>query len=104
MSQKRYSYGALISAAIGSFVLAAIIFHAPVIAPVLATNTSPGDGRPFSFSSIARKTMPVVVNISTTTQRPGRTGPGGAFGGRVPFEGFYNRFFVVGVPSDAPQR
>src|SRR3990172_6273580 len=104
MSQKRYSFGALISAAIGSFVLAAIIFHTPVIAPVLATNTPSSDGRPLSFSSIARKTMPVVVNISTTTQRPGRTGPGGAFGGLDPLEDFYNRFFGEVVPREAPQR
>ncbi|MBI2349939.1 MAG: DegQ family serine endoprotease [Deltaproteobacteria bacterium] len=104
MSQKRYSFGALISAAIGSFVLAVIIFHTPVIAPVLATNTPSGDGRPLSFSSVARKTMPVVVNISTTTQRPGRTGPGGAFGGLDPLEDFYNRFFGEVVPREAPQR
>ena len=45
MSQKRYSYGALISAAIGSFVLAGIIFHPPGVSPGLATKNLPRAGR-----------------------------------------------------------
>lgn len=105
MSQrKKYSLAALIMAALGSFFLAAVLFHAPVTSPVMATNTVPGDGRPPSFSSIARKTMLVVVNISTTTQRGSRTGPGGAFGGLDPFEDFFNRFFGEVVPKEVPQR
>jgi len=42
-------------------------------------------GRPPSFAAVARKTMPVVVNISTTAQRPVRSGD--------PIEEFFNRFF-----------
>ena len=104
MSQKRYSLGALISAAIGSFVLSAALFHASSDPPVLATSALPGDSRPPSFAAIARKTMPVVVNISTTSQRSPRTGPGGSFGGLDPLEDFFNRFFGEAVPRETPQR
>ncbi len=104
MSQKRYSLGALISAAIGSFVLSAALFHASGDPLVLATSALPGDGRPPSFAAIARKTMPVVVNISTTSQRSSRTGPGGSFGGLDPLEDFFNRFFGETVPRETPQR
>ncbi|MBI4488416.1 MAG: DegQ family serine endoprotease [Deltaproteobacteria bacterium] len=110
MSQGKFSWGALASAAIGSFVLAVLLFHSPAPSPVMAINTLPGDlsasqtgGRPSSFSSVARKAMPVVVNISTTQRIP-RTGPGGAFGGLDPFEEFFNRFFGEGVPRETPQR
>jgi serine protease Do len=101
MLQKRYSLGALGSATIGSFVLASILLYRPVISPVMAVNTVPGAGRPLSFSSIARKAMPVVVNVSTATQRPARTSPGG---GLDPFEEFFNRFFGEAVPRETPQR
>ena len=104
MSQKKYSLGALASAAIGSFVLAAIFFHTPLTSPLMAVSTLPGDRHPSSFSSIARKTMPVVVNISTTSQRAPRTGQSGPFGGLDPFEEFFNRFFGEAVPREAPQR
>jgi len=104
MSRKKYSLGALVSATIGAFVLAALLFHTPMTSPVMATDAPAVDGRPLSFSAIARKTMPVVVNISTTTQRGSRTGPGGAFGGLDPFEDFFNRFFGEAVPKEVPQR
>lgn len=103
MSQKRYSLRVLISAAIGSFALAAVFFHAPASAPVMATHTVPGAGRPLSFSAIARKAMPVVVNISTTLQKGSRSGAG-AFGSLDPFEDFFNRFFGEAVPKETPQR
>jgi serine protease Do len=45
------------------------------------------EGRPLSFASIAKKTMPIVVNISTTTQRAARGGS------NDPLEEFFGRFF-----------
>ncbi|HEY5600054.1 MAG TPA: trypsin-like peptidase domain-containing protein, partial [Candidatus Manganitrophaceae bacterium] len=104
MSQKRYSSGALITAAIGSFVLSAALFHASSDPLVLATSALPGDSRPRSFAAVARKTMPVVVNISTTSQRGSRTGSGSSFGGLDPLEDFFNRFFGETVPRETPQR
>lgn len=103
MSRRKYSLGTLLSASLGSFVLAAVFFHAPTSLPVMATNVVPGDARLPSFSAVARKTMPVVVNISTTMQKGSRLGPG-PFGGMDPFEDFFNRFFGEGIPREAPLR
>jgi serine protease Do len=91
MSKYRYLATASALAVIGSFFLGALLLSAPMIPPVLATSALPGDGRPSSFSAAARKTMPVVVNVSTT-QKTFRTGSG-AFGGLDPFEEFFSRFF-----------
>jgi serine protease Do len=55
-------------------------------------------GRPPSFAAIAKKTMPVVVNISTTTQRPPRSGS------NDPIEEFFNRFFGEASPRENNQR
>jgi serine protease Do len=52
--------------------------------------------RPPSFAAVAKKTMPVVVNISTTSQRPARSGD--------PIEEFFNRFFGEGAPRENNQR
>lgn len=73
MWPRKYSLGALAAAAIGSFFFAAILFHTSVSSPVMAVHFPPSDSRPLSLSSIARKAMPVVVNISTAAQRPPRT-------------------------------
>jgi serine protease Do len=50
--------------------------------------------RPPSFAAIAKKTMPVVVNISTASQRPPRSGS------NDPIEDFFNRFFGESAPRD----
>lgn len=50
--------------------------------------------RPPSFAAIAKKTMPVVVNISTVSQRSSRSGS------NDPIEDFFNRFFGESVPRD----
>ncbi len=55
------------------------------------------ENRPPSFAAIAKKAMPVVVNISTTTQRSGR-------GGNDPIEEFFNRFFGESPPRENSQR
>jgi len=50
--------------------------------------------RPPSFAAIAKKTMPVVVNISTISQRSSRSGS------NDPIEDFFNRFFGESAPRD----
>ncbi|HEY3168175.1 MAG TPA: peptidase, partial [Candidatus Binatia bacterium] len=54
--------------------------------------------RPPSFAAIAKKTMPVVVNISTSSQRSGRSGS------NDPIEDFFNRFFGETIPKESTQR
>jgi serine protease Do len=56
------------------------------------------DGRPRSFSAIAKKTMPVVVNISTTAQRSPRSGS------NDPIDEFFGRFFGDAQPRENSQR
>ena len=55
-------------------------------------------GRPPSFAVIAKRTMPVVVNISTTTQRASRAASSD------PIEEFFNRFFGEAAPRENNQR
>ena len=54
--------------------------------------------RPPSFASIAKKTTPVVVNISTLTQRTARSGS------NDPIEDFFNRFFGESAPRENNSR
>jgi len=64
-----------------------------------AASTAALDGsRPPSFAAIAKKTMPVVVNISTTSQRSPRSGS------NDPIEDFFNRFFGETPPKENNQR
>jgi serine protease Do len=53
--------------------------------------------RPPSFSAIAKKTMPVVVNISTTEQRSPRSS-------NDPIDEFFSRFFGDAQPRENSQR
>jgi serine protease Do len=53
--------------------------------------------RPPSFAAIAKKTMPFVVNISTTSQRPRSSS-------NDPIEEFFNRFFGEAAPRENNQR
>jgi len=55
--------------------------------------------RPPSFAAIAKRTMPVVVNISTTSQRSMRSS-----GSHDPIEEFFNRFFGEAAPKENNQR
>jgi serine protease Do len=55
------------------------------------------DNRPPSFSAIAKKTMPVVVNISTTAQRSPRSP-------NDPIDEFFSRFFGDAQPRENSQR
>ena len=54
--------------------------------------------RPPSFAAIAKKTMPVVVNISTSLQRSARSGS------NDPIDDFFNRFFGETIPRESNQR
>ncbi len=54
--------------------------------------------RPPSFAAIAKRTMPVVVNISTTWQRSVRSGS------NDPIEDFFSRFFGEALPRENNQR
>jgi serine protease Do len=56
------------------------------------------ENRPPSFAAIAKKTMPVVVNVSTMSQRIGRGGP------NDPVEEFFSRFFGESPPRESSQR
>jgi serine protease Do len=52
------------------------------------------NSRPPSFAAIAKKATPVVVNISTSSQRPARAGS------NDPIEEFFNRFFGETTPRE----
>src|SRR3990172_5254824 len=71
------------------------IVSVPVVA---AAGLAALENRPPSFEVIDKKTMPVVVNISTTTQRSGRGGS------NDPIEEFFNRFFGETPPRENSQR
>jgi serine protease Do len=62
-----------------------------------AANLAALDNRPPSFSAIAKKTMPVVVNISTTAQRSPRSS-------NDPIDEFFSRFFGDAQPRENSQR
>jgi serine protease Do len=74
-------------------------FPQPVatVPAAVAASVAALENRPPSFAAIAKKAMPVVVNISTTTQRSGR-------GGNDPIEEFFNRFFGESPPRENSQR
>ena len=73
------------------FVMLSFAGAAPVGAASLAALDA---NRPPSFAAIAKKTMPVVVNISTTSQRSPRSGS------NDPIEDFFNRFFGETAPRE----
>src|ERR671919_1587389 len=86
-AQFKYCLGALILSSV------AIAAHAGA-ASLAALDAT----RPPSFSAIAKKTMPVVVNISTSSQRSARSGS------NDPIEDFFNRFFGETIPRESTQR
>jgi serine protease Do len=78
-------------------------FGAPEIQMAAAVSSSDSAKTPLSFSDLAEKVKPAVVNISTTKTFKGQGGLGSPFG-RSPFNGpfgddFFDRFF-----GDLPQR
>jgi serine protease Do len=69
-----------------------------------AVAVSPSDGStPASFSDLAERVKPAVVNISTTKTFKGRSGLGTPFG-RSPFSGHFGDDFFERFFGDIPQR
>jgi serine protease Do len=78
--------------------LPAIAAQSNWLSSAAAANIAALENRPPSFATIAKRTMPVVVNISTTAQRVPRGGSGD------PIDEFFNRFFGESQPRDNSQR
>jgi serine protease Do len=78
--------------------LPAIAAQSNWLSSAAAANIAALENRPPSFATIAKRTMPVVVNISTTAQRAPRGGSGD------PIDEFFNRFFGESQPRDNSQR
>jgi serine protease Do len=83
---------------IAFLMLASLLQSGPGVSPAGAANIAAFDGRPPSFSVTAKKTMPVVVNISTTAQRSPRGGS------NDPIDEFFSRFFGEAQPRENSQR
>jgi serine protease Do len=83
-----------------SRILVAVAFTVSIIgAPlVMAANLGALENRPPSFAAIAKRTMPVVVNIFTTSQRANRGGSSD------PIDEFFGRFFGEGNPRESSGR
>ena len=94
---RKYSWAVLLIRVAAGMSLAALPQLIPT-APVAAAGFAALENRPASFAAIAKKTMPVVVNISTLSQRSGRGGS------NDPIEEFFNRFFGESPPKENSQR
>src|SRR5437870_1322370 len=68
------------------------------IPPATAESMAALESRPPSFAAIAKRAMPVVVNIFTTSQRAARAGS------NDPLEEFFSRFFGDTQPRENGQR
>lgn len=73
MAQRRSSRVLLYGTTIASVLLSALLPIDFGMGWAEAASLAALDNRPPSFSAIAKKTMPVVVNISTTAQRSPRS-------------------------------
>src|SRR2546430_17641377 len=98
MFQLRNSLGPALGAVIGLSPLATPLHSIHGAPAASAANTTALEGRPPSFATIAKRTMPAVVNISTTSQRSG------AGGSDDPIEGFFKYFFGESTPQNDNQR
>ncbi len=98
LCHRKYRAAALVIAVVAALWLPTLPQSGVGVAPAAAASLAALDNRPPSFAAIAKKTMPVVVNISTTAQRSGR---GGA---NDPIEEFFNRFFGEAPPRENNQR
>ena len=96
MVQERFGFpsGTLVISSLGLALLQSLL----CVAGAGAASTALLEGRPSSFAAIAKRTMPIVVNISTTSQRLARGGS------TDPIEEFYHRFFGEAQPRENNQR
>ena len=97
MFRTKFIYPLGYGLALGWF-LPAIAAQSNWLSSAAAANIAALENRPPSFATIAKRTMPVVVNISTTAQRAPRGGSGD------PIDEFFNRFFGESQPRDNSQR
>ena len=98
MFQKKCSTAAVAGIAVGAFMFGVSLRSDLVVSDPRVANAAPPESRPPSFAAIARRTMPVVVNIATTAQRPVRGGS------NDPIDDFFNRFFGEMQPRENSQR
>jgi serine protease Do len=93
MAQRRSSWVLLHGTTIVSVLMGALLYIGFGMGRAGAASLAALDNRPPSFSAIAKKTMPVVVNISTTAQRSPRSS-------NDPIDEFFSRFFSDAQPRD----
>src|SRR5207237_9574906 len=98
MFQLRNSLGPALGAVIGLSPLATPLHSIHGAPAASAANTTALEGRPPSFATIAKRTMPAVVNISTTSQRSGRGGS------NDPIEELFTPFICESTPKENSQR
>jgi len=99
--RKTYIVAWTLSCVIAGFIAATMLY--PVSAPEAQTSailpTAPG-----SFSQLAKKASPSVVNISTLKVIKGRGRAPLPFGPNDPFRDFFERFFRDRIPRDFTQQ
>ena len=71
---------------------------------LLVAQSIAAQARPDSFSDLAQKVSPAVVNITTSTVVAGRTGPQGIVPEGSPFEDFFREFQDRNGGGDRPRR
>ena len=71
---------------------------------LLVAQSIVAQARPDSFSDLAQKVSPAVVNITTSTVVAGRTGPQGIVPEGSPFEDFFREFQERNGGGDRPRR
>jgi serine protease Do len=74
--------------------LLAVAFSTIMGTPLMVAHLGALENRPPSFAAIAKRTMPVVVNIFTTSQRANRGGSSD------PIDEFFGRFFGESTPRE----
>src|SRR5438105_7327391 len=97
MFNKSFSLRPLLVALLGSCLMQCLPGGAG-IPPATAASMAALESRPPSFAAIAKRAMPVVVNIFTTSQRAARAGS------NDPLEEFFSRFFGDTQPRENGQR
>ena len=93
MSKKRSSSRGFLVTVMG-LCLTPLLPNSPGAPNLMAASIAALENRPPSFAAIAKRSMPVVVNIFTNSQRSSRPGS------NDPLEEFFSRFFGDAQPRD----